>query len=82
MPDGTTLHDAQPATADQPVAEPDGQAIPVFAFVGRVLAGFVTLVVLMVFVLAMVALAYWSKHDLPAPQSPPSATTPAAAPRS
>jgi hypothetical protein len=60
-----------PATADEALSEVEGEAAPAAAFVGRVLAAFVTLVVLMVLVLAMVGLAYWSKHDAPALHKPP-----------
>jgi hypothetical protein len=60
-----------PETAEEAMSEVEGEAAPAAAFVGRVLAAFVTLVVLMAFVLAMVGLAYWSKHDAPALRSPP-----------
>jgi hypothetical protein len=68
------------AVTENATLEFEGEAAPVAAFAGRVLAAFVTLVVLAAFVLAMIALAYWSKNALPAPHSPPGGERPVSAP--
>jgi hypothetical protein len=73
-----TIQAAQSAGAEDATLEVED--IPAIAFAGRVLAAFVALVVLAVFVLAMVALAYWSKNALPVLHSPPGGQKPAAAP--
>jgi hypothetical protein len=59
----------------------DIQDKPVFAFAGRVLLAFGSLIVLGALVVAMVGLAYWSKYQLQTgPHGAPAANQAAAAP--
>jgi hypothetical protein len=74
------MQDASNRTADELSVAEDRES-PVAAFVGRVLGGFLTLVVLLALVVALVALAYWSKPTQrptrPADQVPSAFSAPA-----
>jgi len=63
------MRDASDATTDD-LSVPEDRESPVAVFAGRVLGGFLTLVVLSALAVSMVALAYWSKPtQRPAPPS-------------